>query len=275
MIPAETEPTTVIPLPAFSDNYLWLIVRGDLAVVVDPGDGAVVLDALRTRRLRLAAILVTHHHPDHVGGLAPLRQAFDVPVYGPRAEADKIAGLTQLVDDGDQIELPALGLSFRVLAVPGHTLGHIAYFSGSEGSDRTPWLFCGDTLFASGCGRLFEGTPAQMQASLSRLAALPAETAVFCAHEYTLTNLDFARAVEPDSPAIAAEIIRVQALRAAQQPSLPSSIARERALNPFLRCTEPALSAAAQRWSGEPASDALITFATLRRWKDGYQASLR
>jgi hydroxyacylglutathione hydrolase len=263
-----------MPLPAFTDNYLWLIVRGRQAVVVDPGDGAVVLAALEARGLTLAAILVTHHHPDHVGGVSLLSQAFDGPVYGPRAESGKITGLTHLLDDGDRVSLAAVGLDLQVIAVPGHTLGHIAYFADRQG-DRAPWLFCGDTLFAAGCGRLFEGTPGQMHDSLSRLAALPADTVVFCAHEYTLANLNFARTVEPHNQAIADEIERVQSLRARAVPSVPSNLLRERATNPFLRCAEPAVIAAAQRQSGHGTNNPVDIFAALRRWKDGHRPTLR
>ena len=258
---------TVTPLPAFSDNYLWLLDRDGCAVVVDPGDGAVVLAGLRARGLRLVAILVTHHHSDHVGGLAALLAEHDVPVYGPRAEADKITGLTRLLDDGDTVEIAELQACFTIIAVPGHTLGHIAYFEPTQ-----KLLFCGDTLFAAGCGRLFEGTPAQMHASLSRLAALPPETAVFCAHEYTLSNLDFATAVEPDNAALAAEVERVAGLRARGVPSLPTSIARETALNPFLRSAEPALATAASAHGARSLNDPVEVFAALRRWKDVYRS---
>jgi hydroxyacylglutathione hydrolase len=261
---------TVTPLPAFSDNYLWLLQRGQNAVVVDPGDGEVVLRALRERQLRLSAILVTHHHPDHIGGLAALRRAWDVPVYGPRAEAAKIAGLSQLLDDGDRLELPELNVSFDILAVPGHTLGHIAYH---EPGARL--LFCGDTLFVAGCGRLFEGSPQQMHGSLRRLAALPADTAVYCAHEYTLGNLDFARTAEPGNAEIGREIERVQGLRAAGQPSVPSELRRELAVNPFLRCEQPALAASAAAHAGKTLQDAVEVFAVLRQWKDGFKSVLR
>ena len=205
--------------------------------MVDPGDGDVVLDALRRRGLELAVILITHHHPDHIGGLPRLLEAYPgVPVYGPRAEAQKIPGLTRLLDDGDRVELPELDAAFEVLAVPGHTLGHIAYHE-----PRARLLFCGDTLFAAGCGRLFEGSPQQMHASLSRLATLPGETAVYCAHEYTLSNLAFARAAEPGSAVLAAETARVESLRAAgtsQRPQQHRPRARRQSF-PALRRARP------------------------------------
>jgi hydroxyacylglutathione hydrolase len=257
----------VTPLPAFSDNYLWLLHRSKEAAVVDPGDGQVVLAALREQGLRLTAILITHHHPDHIGGVPALLREWQVPVYGPRAEADKIGVLTQTLDDGDRVAV--LGLDLEVLAVPGHTLGHIAYYAAVE-----KLLFCGDTLFASGCGRLFEGSAQQMFSSLQRLSALPADTAMYCAHEYTLGNLDFARQVEP-GPSLEAEIERVQALRARDLPSLPSTIRRERALNPFLRCSEPAAARSAAGHVGRPLPDAVGVFAVLRKWKDSYKSTLR
>ena len=261
---------TVTPLPAFSDNYLWLLHHNGQAAVVDPGDGEVVLAALRERGLRLTAILATHHHPDHVGGLPALRRVWDVPVYGPRAESGKIPGLSHLLDDGDQVAIPELGVRFDVLAVPGHTLGHIAYFEPAR-----KLLFCGDTLFVGGCGRLFEGTPQQMHASLQRLSSLPGDTAVYCAHEYTLSNLDFARNAEPGNSAVAAEIERVRELRARAQPSVPSTLQREREFNPFLRCSLMPLVESASAHAGRPLPDAVEVFATLRSWKDGYKSTLR
>jgi hydroxyacylglutathione hydrolase len=262
---------TVTPLPAFQDNYLWLLHRGSAAAVVDPGDGAVVQAALEQRGLELKAILVTHHHPDHVGGLPLLARRWQgVPVLGPRAEERKIPGLTRLLDDGDRVQLPELDLDLEVLAVPGHTLGHIAYHDARQGL-----LFCGDTLFAGGCGRLFEGTPRQMYGSLQRLAALDGGTRVYCAHEYTLSNLDFARAAEPGSVALREEIGRVQELRAKGQPSVPSTVERERRVNPFLRADSAALAESASAHAGQPLPDAVEVFAELRRWKDGYKSALK
>lgn len=261
---------TVSGVPAFTDNYLWLIEHDGRAAVVDPGDGAAILAALEARGLALCAILITHHHPDHIGGIARLKQAFDVPVYGPRAEAAKIPALEILLDDGDAVDLTALAARFTVLAVPGHTLGHIAYYRAAQ-DGSPPLLFCGDTLFSAGCGRLFEGTPAQMHASLARLAGLPGETVVYCAHEYTLSNLDFATAVEPANAALAAEFARVKALRAAGIPSIPTTISREQAINPFLRAADPAVIEAVARHGERPAEGPVEVFAALRRWKDGYR----
>lgn len=258
----------VLPLAAFKDNYLWLLHNGRDAAIVDPGDAKVVKRALAVRKLKLAAILVTHHHPDHTGGVMALKSQFDIPVYGPRAEAGQIEGLTHLLDDADRISIEVLNLQFDVLAVPGHTLGHIAYYSARQG-----WLFCGDTLFASGCGRLFEGTPAQMYISLQKLAQLPPQTSVFCAHEYTLSNLAFARAVEPGNEAIADEIVRVESLRARLQPSLPSTISRERAVNPFLRCDAFEAARKACEHAQKDLPDPAAVFAELRRWKDDFRVS--
>lgn len=254
--------TPITAIPAFTDNYLWLLESGDEAVVVDPGDAQPVLRAVSARKLQLSAILITHWHADHIGGLAELKARFDVPVHGPRAEAGKIPGLTHLLDDGDRVTV--LGREFQVMRVPGHTLGHIAYYSGDV-------LFCGDTLFSAGCGRLFEGTPAQMHTSLARLAALPGETRMYCAHEYTVSNLAFARAVEPNNPDIELRLAEVHALRARGEPSLPSTIARERAFNPFLRSTEPSVMSAAQAQAGGKLNDAIEVFAALRRWKDHFR----
>lgn len=249
-------------IPAFTDNYLWLLSRDSEAVIVDPGDAAPVLETLAQRQLTLTAILITHWHPDHIAGIGKLLERWPVPVYGPRAEQAKIPQLTRLLDDGDRVDV--LGQSFEVMAVPGHTLGHIAYHAGGQ-------LFCGDTLFSAGCGRLFEGTPAQMHASLQRLAALPASTQVYCTHEYTLSNLAFALAVEPGNPALAARLQQVRALRAQHLPSLPTTLEIEQASNPFLRTDAPEVIAAAQQQSGHAVSDAEQIFATLRRWKDNFK----
>ncbi len=256
----------LLPLLAFSDNYIWLLHDGRAAWVVDPGDAAPVLACLKQLDLELHGILLTHHHADHVGGVAELRQATGAQVYGAAGEA--MPEPLQRVAQGDAVE--ALGLRFEVLDVPGHTAGHVAYFA--RGLAEGPLLFCGDTLFSGGCGRLFEGTPAQMLASLDRLAALPDETRVCCAHEYTLSNLRFARAVEPANAELAAYQARCEALRAAGQPTLPSRLALERAVNPFLRVREPGVRAAvAAQCGGRDSDEAVATFAALREWKNRYR----
>jgi hydroxyacylglutathione hydrolase len=255
----------ITPIPAFADNYLWVLERAGRAAVVDPGDAGPVLDALERRGLALDAILVTHHHPDHTGGIARLKARHDVPVYGPAAEAGSIGTLTHPLREGDRVRLDTLGVALTVWEVPGHTLGHIAYVADG-------FVLCGDTLFSAGCGRLFEGTPAQLHHSLARLAALPDETRVYCTHEYTLANLAFAAAVEPDRGVLRDEVARVRALRAAGAPSLPSTIGRERRINPFLRVTDAAVAAAARRESGLALATPLEVFAALRRWKDGFRA---
>lgn len=265
---ASHAPLEVLPVPAFTDNYLWLLVRGDAAVVVDPGDAAPVEAALSARGLRLDAILVTHHHPDHIGGLAALLSRHAVPVYGPRRERDTIKRLTVELGEGDHVEV--LGRRFEVMEVPGHTLGHIAYYSAAEDLEG-PVLLCGDTLFSGGCGRLFEGTAAQLHGSLSRLAALPPATQVYCTHEYTMSNLAFAQAVEPANAALQEHIARVRDMRSRDEPSLPSSIEQELRINPFLRTAHPSVKEAAKAKAGHEPADETEAFAILRAWKDGFR----
>ena len=252
---------TVVPIRAFQDNYIWCLRRGSTAVVVDPGDAGPVLAYLSKEGLRLGAILTTHHHADHVGGNADLLSKYNVPVFGPAREA--IPGITRALSEGDAIEVPGIGLHFRVFDVPGHTAGHIAYHG--EGM-----LFCGDTLFSCGCGRLFEGTAAQMHSSLSKFAALPGQTLVYCAHEYTLSNLRFARAADPANPAIDEREAGAKAALAAGNPSLPSTIKSELAANPFMRWSDPAVIASASRHAGRALANPVEVFATLRKWKDGF-----
>lgn len=254
----------LIALPAFTDNYIWMLHDGTDAVVVDPGEAAPVLSALDERHLTLAAILVTHHHGDHVGAVDALRSRLKGPVYGPKRE--RIPEPFVALGDGEVVDV--LGLRFDVLDVPGHTAGHIAYFHA--GHDGAPILFCGDTLFSGGCGRLFEGTAEQMHASLERLSALPGDTRVCCAHEYTLSNLKFARAVEPNNADLARYGVHCETLRAAGQPTVPSTIAVERAINPFLRCAQAEVTASA-RAQGARSADGTEVFATLRRWKNEFR----
>ncbi len=254
----------VLTVPAFQDNYLWLIHDGEHAAVVDPGDAAPVVAALERNGLSLVAILLTHHHADHVGGVPALLERFRVPVYGPRGES--IPQVTQALSEGDTVKLPQLGLALAVLDVPGHTRGPIAYFSSEQ-----QWLFCGDTLFAGGCGRLFEGTPAQMAASLDKLGALPDVTRVYCAHEYTLSNLRFAREAEPFNAALDERIQAEQAKRERGEPTVPSTIGLEKATNPFLRVREPGILATLAQKRGLADGGAVATFAALREWKDVYR----
>jgi hydroxyacylglutathione hydrolase len=255
----------VLHVPAFEDNYIWLIrgVSTTHAALVDPGDAAPLFEALPRLGLTPAAILCTHHHGDHTGGIDALTRAWSgLPVYGPGNE--NIGGLTHPLVGDETVRLPELGLQFQVLSIPGHTRGHVAYYGHG-------WLFCGDTLFSAGCGRLFEGTAVQMHQSLSRLAALPGETLVYCAHEYTLANLRFAEAVEPDNPAIAAWRQEATALLANRQPTLPTTVSRELDLNPFLRASRPSVRAAAEKYTGQTLGDATSVFVAVRQWKDRFR----
>lgn len=257
----------LLALPAFADNYIWMVHDDARAFVVDPGDAAPVAEALARRGLQLAGILVTHHHPDHVGGvnaLRPLLAASGGRVFGPARE--RIPEPFVPLAGGDTVEL--LGLRFGVLDVPGHTAGHIAFVQ--QGAAGAPLLFCGDTLFSAGCGRLFEGTPAQMAASLAALAALPDDTQVCCTHEYTLSNLRFAAAVEPANDDIAAHARHCEALRAAGEPTLPSTLALERRINPFLRCHLPKVAQAARR-EGAANDEPVAVLAALREWKNRFR----
>jgi len=256
----------VLALHAFDDNYIWLIRAAGHVAVVDPGDAAPVLDYLAKSGDRLCAILATHHHDDHVGGLEEILDRFPVPVFGPGLE--NIPGVTHPLAGGERIELPEIGVELDIIAVPGHTRGHIAYYGPSLGDDGA--VFCGDTLFGAGCGRLFEGTPAQMQASLAKLAVLPAPTLVYCAHEYTLSNLRFALAVEPDNVAVQRRSENVARERAASRATIPSSIRLELATNPFLRWDAPAVRAAAADRLGHVPVDAVETFAAIREWKNRF-----
>ena len=252
------------PVRAFSDNYIWLVhgARQRTGVAaVDPGDARPVVAALEQQHWRLSAILVTHHHPDHVGGVSELVGRFHVPVYGPAGET--IPERTVSVAGGMQVHLEDLGLDFQVFDIPGHTRGHIAYHGHGA-------LFCGDTLFSAGCGRLFEGTPAQMQRSLDTLRALPLDTRVYCGHEYTLNNLRFALAVEPDNGATREYLETAKDLRSKGRPTLPSNMALEIAVNPFLRWDEPTVQKSAERKAGRSLDNPVEVFATIRQWKDGF-----
>jgi hydroxyacylglutathione hydrolase len=253
----------ITPIPAFNDNYIWLITRTDqpYGVIVDPGDATPVIAVLQKTNIIPIALLITHHHWDHSGGIPALTAQYAMQVYG--SEQATTQGLTMLVNDGETIDLPNMGLSFEVISIPGHTLDHLAYYGHGM-------LFCGDTLFSAGCGRLFEGTAAQMYQSLSRLAQLPEDTKIYCGHEYTLANLRFAQTVEPENPMIIEHIKTASALRSQSLPTLPSTIGVEKQINPFLRCQESVVIAAAEKKAGHTLTSPVDVFQTLRGWKDNY-----
>ena len=251
----------VVPVRAFSDNYVWTLRDETHAAVVDPGEARPVIEYLDREGLKLAAILNTHHHADHVGGNGELLARWVVPVFGPNDS--RIANVTQRLSDGERITLPHFGTEFEVMDIPGHTRTHIAFFGAGM-------LFCGDTLFAVGCGRLFEGTPAEMHRSLQRLSRLPDSTRVYCGHEYTVSNIRFARAAEPGNHALAELEKRAAAQRAKDLPTLPTDIGQEKATNPFLRVQEPAIIASASRRAGKPLEDPVSVLAALREWKNNF-----
>ena len=252
---------SISAIPAFQDNYIWLLhAGGKECAVVDPGDAEPVRRVLQQTGLRLRTILLTHHHADHIGGVPSLVEEWNPKLIGPADS--RIPGLHSLVGQGDIAHVPELGLKFKVLEVPGHTRSHIAFFGHGR-------LFCGDTLFSVGCGRLFEGTAAQMQQSLDKMAVLPADTLVYCAHEYTQANCRFALEVEPENTALQAKAQQVQAARAAGKITLPSRLDEELAVNPFLRSRESTVISAAQKRN--PAAKAgASTLQVIREWKDSY-----
>ncbi|AXT39945.1 hydroxyacylglutathione hydrolase [Alteromonas sp. BL110] len=253
---------TIHPIPAFTDNYIWCIHNGNSAIVVDPGDAEPVLAFLKANNLMLSAVLITHHHRDHTGGIAKLVSTVpDLPVIGPRG--NHIRGITKSVAQGDTVSLPVFKMALQVMEVPGHTLDHIAFFGHGI-------LFCGDTLFSAGCGRLFEGSPEQMHHSLNKLKRLPDTTKVYGAHEYTQANVEFALAVEPDNTALNDYADWVNAKREQNQPTLPSNLKEQKSINPFLRAHELSVKTAAEAYCESNLADDVAVFAAVRRWKDEF-----
>lgn len=263
-----TAKNVISPIKAFSDNYIWAISANhcDQLILVDPGDANVCIEYLEKHHKTLSAIFITHHHADHIGGIEALHQycqdkGWQIEVYAPLHE--NIPFATQKLQQGDTVDLPIFDLTFNIIDLPGHTLGHIAYHADDI-------LFCGDTLFSGGCGRIFEGTPQQMHTSLTCLKELPERTRVYCTHEYTLANLTFALTVDPTNIELVHYYNQVQALRAANKVTLPSSILREKQINPFLRCHDEKIQASVQEFTQLAMSSALETFTSLRRWKDTF-----
>lgn len=255
----------ITPIPAFNDNYIWMLNHENTprqVVVVDPGDAQAVIDVMEKHQLTLEAILITHHHQDHTGGVATLAQQYSIPVYGPTNSP--FTGITQPLKDGDTIQV--LNTVLSVKAVPGHTLDHISYLSESE----TPQLFCGDTLFLAGCGRLFEGTAAQMLSAMNYFKSLPDSTKVYCTHEYSLANLAFANAVEPNNTAIQDCIESCKALRAESKPTLPSTIAQEKLINPFMRTHLSSVQTSINEHTAHSLTSEEESFAALREWKNNF-----
>jgi len=254
----------VTAIPAFADNYLWLIHNELHAVVVDPGDAGSINEALDSRQLTLVAILLTHHHADHVGGVGQLLNRWNVPVYGPAKE--KITGVNHSLSENDSVNFAQLGLTLNVLDVPGHTAGHIAYVEHDQ-----HWLFCGDTLFAGGCGRLFEGTAEQMTQSLAKFTALADDFKVYCAHEYTLSNLRFAVAVEPNNTALSKRLSLAQVARDRGESTVPSTLGEEKQTNPFLRYDQPAIIQTLREMGKLNSDEPVAAFAALREWKNSFR----
>ncbi|MFT3741830.1 MAG: hydroxyacylglutathione hydrolase [Gammaproteobacteria bacterium] len=251
----------IIPLPALKDNYIWLIIHTNShhCLIIDPGAAKPVLTALAHHALQPLGILLTHHHADHVQGVAEILEHFAMPVFGP--ERDNIPSVTHSLQDQTPLSFSEMSLSLQTLAIPGHTLGHMAYYGAGR-------LFSGDTLFTGGCGRVFEGTPTQMYHSLQKLAQLPSDTLVYCGHEYTLQNLQFAQRVEPHNSAITERVLSARAAQAQQIPTVPAPLSLELQTNPFLRCDQPTVREAAIQHAGKSLSTAEEVFATIRAWKN-------
>ncbi|MBU6460144.1 MAG: hydroxyacylglutathione hydrolase [Proteobacteria bacterium] len=252
---------TIIPVPAFMDNYIWMLTRNGYAVAIDPGDAQVVIDWLEKTGHQLSAILNTHHHQDHTGGNAKLQERFQIPIYGPAN--DPIPALTRKLKEGDSLGLDEISLTLRVIDIPGHTLGHIGYIGDN-------FVFCGDTLFAAGCGRVFEGTPAMMLASLDKLASLPNATKVYCAHEYTLSNLQFALQIEPQNQDLQLFNKQSEILRKQNLPTIPTTIETEKKINPFLRCRAQNVATTAHKLYAANVHDPVSVFSSLREAKNSF-----
>lgn len=267
---AFTKPTPaqdyLTPIPALNDNYIWGLRRGKFALLVDPGQAAPALDWLQSESLQLCAILLTHHHGDHVGGVKEILARHPATVWGPAKES--LPACDVRVKHDDTIIIPKMDLELKVMDIPGHTAGHVAYYGQNE--VKQPFVFCGDTLFAGGCGRVFEGTPAQMLQSLEKLAALPAQTLICCAHEYTKSNLRWALEVEADNPELQLRWQQTCALREQGTPTVPSTLETELATNPFLRTNQPTVIKSAQSYAGHPLDTATDVFASLRAWKNNF-----
>ena len=269
-VPVGDRSVNISPIKAFSDNYIWAITNNAFATLVDPGDASVCIEFLEKNQLILDSILITHHHSDHTGGIKELveycqQKQWSLTVYGP--ENENIPHCNVKLNDNSHVVLNALNIDFQIIDLPGHTAGHIAYFSDVQ---LTPVLFCGDTLFSGGCGRLFEGTPEQMLNSLTKLATLPDDTQVYCTHEYTQANLGFALTVEPNNQDLIHYANQVEELRSKDQPTIPSTILLEKQINPFLRCNEQSIQTSAQAFSSETQATTQDTFTTIRRWKDQF-----
>ena len=254
----------VHPIYAFSDNYIWVIHNHTHAAVIDPGVASPVIEYLLSKKLQLSAILITHHHHDHTGGNTELLQSFDVPVYGPHNES--IATVSHPLREGDQVNLEEMSLNLMIIDTPGHTRGHIAYY----GSNPFNMVFCGDTLFACGCGRVFEGTTQQMYQSLQKLSQLPGDTLIFCSHEYTLGNIQFAKVVDPKNSQLIDFEIAARELRNRNVPTIPTTLSLETKINPFIRCKQQEIINSAQNYTGKPLPDPIEVFTALREWKNHF-----
>ncbi len=252
------------PICAFKDNYIWIIHNQNYAVVVDPGIAFPVIEYLQLKKLQLTTILVTHHHHDHTGGVANLLRSFNVPVYGPYNEF--IATITHPLREGDLINLQEMPLNLTVIETPGHTQGHIAYY----GSNPANMVFCGDTLFSCGCGRIFEGTSEQLYGSLQKLSQLPDDTLIYCTHEYTQNNIRFARVIDSKNSKLIELEIKAQELRNQNLPTIPTTLGLEKTVNPFLRCNQREIIHSAQKYSAKSLLDPLSVFTVLRDWKNNF-----